>query len=106
VKHPLLTSILVAALPACGSSPAKPTHITSPTADGHPAGGAVAATDPALAARQAFANPGGMWMPRQMTLPIHDQNLRRMGVAIAAKDLADPLAEPLAAVVWLGDFNG
>src|SRR5687768_18422247 len=27
--------------------------------------------DPFLAARRAYVNPGGMWMPQQMTLPGH-----------------------------------
>ena len=46
------------------------------------------APDPTLAFRQAFSNPGGMWMPSQMTLPVHVSNFERMGVPIPARTLA------------------
>src|SRR5262249_6099642 len=46
--------------------------------------------------------PGGMWMPSQMSLPQHVETFQKMGVAMDAKTLSDPLAAPLAAVVWLG----
>ncbi|HEU4734746.1 MAG TPA: S46 family peptidase [Kofleriaceae bacterium] len=58
--------------------------------------------DPALAFRQRYANPGGMWLPQQMTLPGHIETFRSMGVEIDAKTLSDPLAAPLNAVVSLG----
>ena len=58
--------------------------------------------DPALAFRQSYSDPGGMWMPAQMTLPQHVENFQKMGVALDAKTLADPLKAPLAAVVSLG----
>lgn len=58
--------------------------------------------DPARDKRMAYADPGGMWMPQQMTLPQHVQAFKDMGVEIDAKKLADPLASPLAAVVSLG----
>jgi hypothetical protein len=61
-----------------------------------------ASSDPTLAARKAFANPGGMWMPRQMAHPVHDKALRAMGVTIPADKLGNPLNEPLNAVVSLG----
>jgi V8-like Glu-specific endopeptidase len=60
------------------------------------------ASDARLAFRSAYANPGGMWMPSQMTLPQHDETFQNMGVAMGASVLADPLADPLAAIVWLG----
>ena len=66
------------------------------------AAGAVAVQDPALEARKAFQNPGGMWMPRQMGLPPHASLLSGMGVKIPAADLSNPLAAPLNAVVSLG----
>jgi Peptidase S46 len=63
-------------------------------------------TDAAMTAEEAFrrnySNPGGMWMPSQMTLPEHQENFRKMGVSIPAAQLSDPLAHPLAAVVSLG----
>ncbi|HJX35198.1 MAG TPA: S46 family peptidase, partial [Desulfatiglandales bacterium] len=52
--------------------------------------------------RRNYSNPGGMWMPSQMTLPEHQENFRKMGVSIPAAQLSDPLAHPLAAVVSLG----
>jgi len=52
--------------------------------------------------RRNYSNPGGMWMPSQMTLPEHQENLRKMGVSIPAAQMSDPLAHPLAAVVSLG----
>ncbi|MBK8012090.1 MAG: S46 family peptidase [Deltaproteobacteria bacterium] len=52
--------------------------------------------------RRAFENPGGMWMPEQMTMPAHVEAFKKMGVAIDPAALADPLRAPLGAVVWLG----
>jgi hypothetical protein len=60
------------------------------------------AADAALAARKAYSNPGGMWMPMQMQLPQHVENFQKMGVALDPNALANPLAAPLAAVVSLG----
>jgi V8-like Glu-specific endopeptidase len=62
--------------------------------------------DPAKEARLAYVDPGGMWMPSQMTLPQHVENFEKMGVQLDAKTLADPLKEPLAAVVSLGGCTG
>ncbi len=59
-------------------------------------------SDPAREFRLGYSNPGGMWMPQQMTLPVHVQNFKKMGVKLDPKTLADPLAPPLAAVVSLG----
>ncbi len=61
----------------------------------------VAPVDPYLAARRTFANPGGMWMPQQMTLPGHAETFAKLGVQIDPKKLADPLAEPLHGIVRL-----
>jgi hypothetical protein len=58
--------------------------------------------DPALEFRLQYENPGGMWLPQQMTLPGHVETFRKMGVALDARTLADPLAAPLSAVVSLG----
>jgi hypothetical protein len=57
--------------------------------------------DPAIAARRAYINPGGMWMPQQMTLPGHAAAFTALGVAIDPAKLADPLADPLASIVRL-----
>ena len=65
-----------------------------------------AAPDPTLAARRAYVDPGGMWMPSQMTLPQHVDNFTKMGVKIDPKALANPLDAPLGAVVYLGGCTG
>ncbi len=62
--------------------------------------------NPALAARRAFENPGGMWIPHQMRLPQHQEQLRAMGVGMSVDRLTDPLAAPLNAVVSLGGCTG
>jgi hypothetical protein len=61
-----------------------------------------AAVDASLGFRSAYASPGGMWMPVQMTLPLHVTTFEKMGVKIPASTLADPLREPLASVVSIG----
>ena len=58
--------------------------------------------DPALPFRQAYSNPGGMWLPQQMTLPGHIETFKNMGVKIDAAVLADPLSAPMNAIVSLG----
>ncbi len=84
----------------CGGSPQpKP---TAATAIATPAATTpVAAPDPQLDARRAYTNPGGMWMPMQMTLPGHAEAFTRLGVEIDPKKLADPLSAPLGAIVRL-----
>ena len=61
-----------------------------------------AVVDPNLGFRTQYSNPGGMWMPMQMTLPAHVENFKKMGVPMDASTLADPLKAPLAAIVSLG----
>jgi hypothetical protein len=58
-------------------------------------------SDPHLAARRAYQNPGGMWMPQQMTLPGHAAAFGKLGVKIDPSKLADPLSAPLGAIVRL-----
>ncbi len=97
---------------ACGSTTKPPAVATSePPAETRPAEPAAPAApavppDPALAFRLAHANPGGMWLPQQMTLPVHVETFRKMGVPIEAATLSDPLASPLNAVVALGGCTG
>ena len=47
-----------------------------------------------------FENPGGMWMPQQITA--HAAKLKELGLAIDPKELADPTSGVLSAVVSLG----
>jgi V8-like Glu-specific endopeptidase len=61
-----------------------------------------AKADPNLGFRLSFSNPGGMWMPQQMTLVGHTDVFQKAGVKLDAKTLADPLQAPLAAVVSIG----
>ena len=58
--------------------------------------------EPKLAFRKQYSDPGGMWMPSQMTLPQHVETFEKMGVRLNAEALSDPLSEPLAAIVSLG----
>jgi hypothetical protein len=52
------------------------------------------------AARERYENPGGMWMPRQMS--DHAALLRELGLRIDASALTDPTQAPMSAVVSLG----
>ncbi|HEY6179375.1 MAG TPA: S46 family peptidase [Kofleriaceae bacterium] len=97
----ILCGLLVA---ACGSGTKSPsTGQTTPPPKPEPVASAPApAPDPALGFRLQYSNPGGMWLPQQMTLPLHVETFHNMGVPIDAKTLSDPLASPLNAVVSLG----
>jgi hypothetical protein len=48
----------------------------------------------------AYENPGGMWMPAQMTS--HAAKLKELGLAIDPAQLSDPTSDTLSAVVSLG----
>jgi V8-like Glu-specific endopeptidase len=87
--------------PAAGQTPATAHDTPPPATAGDPAAPAAPA-DPALGFRLQYTNPGGMWLPQQMTLPFHVETFHNMGVPIDAKTLSDPLASPLNAVVSLG----
>lgn len=93
-------SLLVVA--ACGGKTTTPTGPdTTDVGTAPPPGSSKPAADPAYAARVAYSDPGGMWMPQQMTLPGHVETFRQLGVTIPSTQLADPLADPLAAVVQI-----
>jgi hypothetical protein len=98
-------------LAACGSGTKSPsTGQTTPADQPAPAGEASAApaapADPALGFRLQYNDPGGMWLPQQMTQPFHVENFRNMGVPLDAATLSDPLASPLNAVISLGGCTG
>src|ERR1051325_3180182 len=93
---------------ACGGGP-KSTPVTpelgTANHDMRPSGTPMpmpSKADPGFAFRMQYQDPGGMWMPSQMTLAQHVENFQKMGVKLDAKTLSDPLQDPLAAVVWLG----
>ena len=104
MKRFLFSMLLTgAAAAACGGGSKNTPTGGETLATGEPNGPVAGGEgDAALAARQAYSNPGGMWMPMQMTLPQHVEIFQKMGVAIDSKTLANPLAAPLAAVVSLG----
>lgn len=108
MKHkPMLCGLLVVAGSACGGGPkppsAQPAIAAIPdTPATEPAAPAAPPRDPALGFRLQYSNPGGMWLPQQMTLPGHVETFRNMGVSISAEVLSDPLAAPLSAVISLG----
>src|SRR4051812_43142492 len=108
-RNAILLGLLVA---ACGGKSAPPnndvlgsthaatTNDTATSAATKPA--PAPKPDPALPFRMAYSNPGGMWLPQQMTLPGHVETFKNMGVKIDAATLSDPLAAPLGAIVSLG----
>src|SRR5262249_644854 len=104
MKHTAILCGLVVA--ACGSGTKSPSAgQTTPATPAKPEPVAAAPApppDPALGFRLQYSNPGGMWLPQQMTLPLYVESFHSMGVPIDAKTLADPLASPLNAVVSLG----
>src|SRR5262245_47131414 len=105
-RNAILCAVLVA---ACGGGNKKSAVTTSDlgpsshASTSEPvAAAAPRANDPKLAFRKQYSNPGGMWMPAQMTLPQHVDTFQKMGVRMGAEVLSDPLSEPLAAIVSLG----
>ncbi len=49
---------------------------------------------------QEFENPGGMWMPSQLTA--HEKRLKALGLQVDPSSLTDPTSDLLSAVVSLG----
>ena len=96
----LIGGLVVAACSGGRGAPVAP--VAPPPADVVEPPPPPAPVDPHLEARLAYTNPGGMWMPQQMTLPGHAAAFARLGVQIDPKVLADPLAAPLGAIVRVG----
>jgi hypothetical protein len=109
---PLASGSLVAAalaVAACGGenqAPAAPASAASAAPAQTASAAPAPAPDPFLAYRLQYRDPGGMWMPSQMTLPQHTDVFSKMGVKLDPKTLADPLQSPLASVVFLGGCTG
>ncbi len=103
-RNVLLCSLLLASCGGGAKTAPPPGDLGTSTHDSRPVGERPvdAKPDPKLAFRKQYGDPGGMWMPSQMTLPQHVDNFEKMGVQIPSTTLADPLKDPLAAVVWLG----
>jgi hypothetical protein len=105
-RNTLLVGLLLAA--ACGGGQGATTTTTTNAANAakaeapdSSAKAPPAPVDPHLAARAAYSNPGGMWMPEQMSLPGHAEAFAKLGVKIDPKKLASPLSAPLGAIVRL-----
>jgi V8-like Glu-specific endopeptidase len=109
-------ALVILAVGACGGGqstrpvPATTSDTPSTTTADTPQPAPPAKLDPKaqaeLDARTAFRNPGGMWLPRQLSLETHVDALQAMGTKLDLKALTDPLTEPLAAVVSLGFCTG
>jgi hypothetical protein len=101
--------LLLLALAACGGGPTPvvaPTPAPATSATASAAAAPAPRPDPNLAFRMQYRDPGGMWMPSQMTLPQHVDAFEKMGVKLDPNKLADPLESPLAGVVFLGGCTG
>src|SRR5512139_1878970 len=100
-RNAILCGLLVAACGG-GNKQAVTTSDLGPSQASTAEPVAAAATrpaDPQSSFRRQYSNPGGMWMPAQMTLPQHADTFQKMGVQIGAEKLSDPLSDPLAAIV-------
>src|SRR5688572_21111335 len=105
-RNAILCGLLVA---ACGGGNKQPvtTSDLGPSSTNSEAQQPVEAAaarpaDPRVSFRKQYSNPGGMWMPSQMTLPQHVDTFQKMGVELTAEQLSDPLSKPLASIVSLG----
>ena len=103
--RPALASVALGLAASCGGDPppvaaVPPPAATTPisTVNTIPAPPPDPAPYQPLPAR--FENPGGMWMPSQITA--HAAKLKELGLAIDPKGLSDPTSGVLSAVVSLG----
>jgi hypothetical protein len=87
--HSLCLTLVLAGCAGKGADTAQPTGTDSVSQETGP-------KKPAL----KFENPGGMWMPGQMTA--HAETLRGLGLEYDPAALSDPTAFPLGAIVSLG----
>ena len=103
-RNAILVGLLVAACGGGTKQPVTTSDLGPSSANQAQPVEAVAArpVDPRTSFRKQYSNPGGMWMPSQMTLPQHVDTFQKMGVQLTAEALSDPLSEPLAAIVSLG----
>lgn len=85
-KQTLVIS-LATAFAACGP----PTPIEAPEPK---------QVEPSTTTAMVFENPGGMWMPSQLS--DHAEVLKKLGFELDPAVLTDPMKHPLGAVVWLG----
>jgi len=83
----------------CGGEPVT-VDSPKPLASGAASAGAPEGEGAAKAPGKPFENPGGMWLPAQLSE--HATTLKSAGLELDPKALTDPMAPPLGAVVSLG----
>jgi hypothetical protein len=91
ISRSLLVALAATTALACTKPDASP-GVTKPVDDGK--------TEPE--AEAPFANPGGMWMPSQLSDEAHVKNLQKLGLAFDPLALSKPTEFPLGAVISLG----
>src|SRR3954470_15944246 len=98
-RNAILIGLLVAACGGTSAPSSEPalgsTHVGSTAGLTGSRAAPAPAPDPALPFRLAYANPGGMWLPEQMTLPGHVEAFKNLGVHLDPAALSKPLAAPL-----------
>ncbi|TMQ02556.1 MAG: S46 family peptidase [Deltaproteobacteria bacterium] len=92
MKHTaFLCGLLLAGCGGAAKSPSagQPTAAATDTKPAPPAAAEPAPppADPALGFRLQYTNPGGMWLPQQMTLPVHVDTFRKMGSFVSPDGL-------------------
>lgn len=92
--------LAIAPLLAFGCGGEAPTPKPPPPAPTPPVASATPPPAPYVPLAPRFENPGGMWMPNQMTA--HAAKLKELGLAIDPAALGDPTSGVLSAVVSLG----
>jgi Peptidase S46 len=98
---------LLLLIAACSSTPKSPTPDNpDPTQVTQSVSVPPLPESPGLAARKAYKDPGGMWLPKHLALPVHVDALKAMGSQMKDTALTDPLGDPLNAVVTLGFCTG
>ena len=95
-----LTSLLFV---ACGGEPPTPVMPPPSSATPPPVAPEPTASTPPPAPKPSFENPGGMWMPAQMTA--HATKLKELGLQIDPAQLSDPTSDTLSAIVSLGNCS-
>lgn len=95
IRFTPLLSLLTLPWLGCESTPPAP-----PAAPPAPPPPVAVAAPPAAPPRPEFKNPGGKWMPEQLTS--HAETLKKLGLEVDPQLLTDPTSPVLGAVVSLG----
>ncbi len=104
VPQNALTALALVLASGCGSEPQKPVETPKLAPAATVTVAAQTTTPPAAALPppkdNAFKNPGGMWVPEQLTE--HAAAMKAAGLEIDPKELTDPMSPTLSSVVSLG----